>query len=328
MLRFSWFAVGVVLLLNGMLRAEASETSRTLKVEQQSGRLVISHGSKSVATYVFGDGEILRPYFAHVNSPDGLPLTRQHPPREGVDATDHATMHPGIWLAFGDLGGGDFWRNKGRVEHVEFVKRPQARVDDEDGVITFTAKNRYVAGDKLICYELARHTLQATRSGYLLTFDSRFFADEPFALGDQEEMGLGIRVATPLAVKGGGAITNNEGRVNEEEVWGRQADWCDYSGTLTAKMDEGERKLHSGVLVVPHPGNFRRSWMHARDYGVLVANPFGQNAFSKGERSRVEVKPGEELRLRFGVWLYSAKLDEMPDLSAMADQYVRLAMDD
>ena len=40
-------------------------------------------------------------------------------------------------------------------------------------------------------------------AGYLLTWDSTFSSDRSFYFGDQEEMGLGIRVATPIRVERG-----------------------------------------------------------------------------------------------------------------------------
>lgn len=46
--------------------------------------------------------------------------------------------------------------------------------------------------------------------------------------------------------------------------------------------------------------------MHARDYGFLAANPFGRNAFGKGELGKVVVQPGESLRLQYSVLLHSA----------------------
>lgn len=306
-----------MLAIAGVARAEVS---KTLKVDQQPGRLVITRDASPVATYVFRDETILRPYFSGVHAPGAMAVTRPLPPRPGIDAADHADMHPGIWLAFGDLGGGDFWRNKGRVEHVEFVEPPTASVDGKDGVVSFVARNRYRIGEKTVCEELARHTIRATRGGYLFTFDSQFSGDEPLAFGDQEEMGLGLRVPAELTVKtGGGTILNSEGRQNEKAVWGRQADWCDYSSVLT------ERKLLAGLLLVPHPDNFRRSWMHVRDYGLLVANPFGERAFTKSPPSRIVVKPGEKLRLRFGVWAHTANLDEKTNLVALSAEYLALS---
>ena len=114
-------------------------------------------------------------------------------------------------------------------------------------------------------------------------------------------MGLGIRVATPLAVVKEGRITDSEGRVNEDQVWVQQADWCAYSGEVDGKQ--------AGVLLMPDPGNFRRCWFHARDYGLLEANPFGRNAFTKGEKSRVVVREGESLRLQFGVLVWGGRTD-------------------
>jgi hypothetical protein len=64
-----------------------------------------------------------------------------------------------------------------------------------------------------------------------------------------------------------------------------------------------------GVTLMPDPKNFRRCWFHARDYGVLVANPFGRNAFTRGERSQVVVWAGETFRLRFGVLVHAGKVD-------------------
>jgi hypothetical protein len=114
-------------------------------------------------------------------------------------------------------------------------------------------------------------------------------------------MGLGVRVATPLTVKRGGQILNSDGRKNERQVWGKQADWCDYGGVI-----DGEP---AGVTLMPDPKNFRRCWFHARDYGVLVANPFGRNAFTRGEKSKVVVRKGETFRLRFGVLVHSGETD-------------------
>lgn len=257
---------------------------------KEPGRVKISVRGEPFATYVYEDPLIPRPYFAHVQAPGGVQVTRTHPPVQGKDATDHETVHPGIWLAFGDLGGVDFWRNKGRVRHEKFLREPEGG--------TFTVVNRYESGDRLVCRETCRVAVFARPGGTLLVIESSFLAgEEGVAFGDQEEMGLGIRVATPMAVKAGGRILNSEGGVNEKGVWGKEADWCDYSGK------EG------GLLLMPDPGNFKRSWFHARDYGVLVANPFGRKAFTKGEASRVPLKPGEPFRLRFGILAHALPFD-------------------
>jgi methane monooxygenase PmoA-like len=280
-----------------------------LHAVKEETRLVITAGTRSVATYVFADDTIPRPYFTAMHAPGGAEVTRRHPPREGTDATDHPTMHPGLWLAFGDLGGADFWRNQGRVEQERFTTEPQVKAD----VLRFAVRNRYLDKERVVCQEDAAYSLSVAGGGYLLSWDSTFSGSEPFAFGDQEEMGLGIRLATPLCVKGAsGTITTSEGKRNEKEAWGTQAAWCDYSG-----VSDGRRV---GILLVPHGENFRPSWLHVRDYGLAVANPFGRKAFTRGEASRVEIKPGERLRLRFGLWIYDAPAGEEPDFSSIAKQ--------
>ena len=60
------------------------------------------------------------------------------------------------------------------------------------------------------------------------------------------------------------------------------------------------------------PANFRPSWWHNRDYGLMVANPFGRESMKQGVKSVVRVNRGETLRLRFGAVLHAA-VTEAPD---------------
>jgi hypothetical protein len=284
--------LGVALLLPASARAQSP-----VAFDRKDGALQITIGGKPFASYVWEDRDVRRPYFAHLRAPGGAQVTRNHPPVAGKDSADHATMHPGLWLAFGDLGGADFWRNKGTVEQIEFVGKPKAT--KEGG--TFAVRNRYTAGEKIVCEEVCRIVITVRPDGYLIDWTSELTGPADFHFGDQEEMGLGVRVATALAVKNGGRIVNADGAKNEKEVWGKQSDWCDYRGTIDGQ--------EVGIAIFPDPGNFRRAWFHARDYGVLVANPFGRAAFTKGEKSKVVVKKGETFRLRFGVLVHSGKAD-------------------
>jgi hypothetical protein len=267
--------------------------------ERKEGRLVIRIGDRPFAEYVHDDATIKRPYFCNVHTPGGVQVTRNHPPVKGKDATDHDTMHPGIWLAFGDISGHDCWRNKARVRHEKFVEAPR----DGKGRGSFTALNSYLStdGKSVIARETCRITIRVAEEGYRVSWDSTFEkGDVPCVFGDQEEMGLGVRLATPLTVKAGGRILNSDGKKNEREVWGKTADWCDYGGIID--------RMTCGMMLMPDPANFRKSWFHSRDYGVLVANSFGQNAFTRGPKGKVEVSDSP-LRLRFGILIYAAASD-------------------
>jgi len=281
--------------------------------QERPGELVITASGQPLATYVYADKEITRPYFAHVHVPSGVQITRHHPPIEGQDLTDHATFHPGIWLAFGDINGQDFWRIKAPVRHIKFVQPPRAA----GATGTFVVENSYRRADKpdqVVCHEICRYTIKAQEDGYLLVSDSVFWAPEAFAFGDQEEMGLGVRVATPISVKSGGHMLDAAGRVDEKEIWSKSSAWCDYSGTI------GGHQV--GILLMPDPANFRPARFHARDYGLLAANPFGQKVFGAAQESRVTVQPGELFRLRFGVLLHATNGATM-DLPAAYQSFLR-----
>jgi hypothetical protein len=275
--------------------------------------VIVTVASDPIATYVYTDEKIRRPYFAHVRAPGGVQVTRNHPPVEGEDRTDHATMHPGIWMAFGDLDGEDFWRNKGRIVHEGFVERPTGG----PGKGTLAVRKRYErAGGDPVCREICRMTFLVRPYGYLLLWDSAFSANKEFCFGDQEEMGLGFRVTTPISVMEGGTMLDDRGRRNGQEIWGKTGQWCDYSGTVDGR--------HLGMTLMCHPDNFRPSWLHARDYGFIAANPFGRRAFTGGETSKIVVQPGHELRLRYGVLLHAGPEDSPPDLRAAYADYIRL----
>ena len=305
----------VCILAIGLSSIASGETDDPPQVDFRTttGSVIVTVGGQRIATYVYEDEQIPRPYFAHVKAPGGIQVTRNHPPVEGVDRTDHDTMHPGIWMAFGDLGGSDIWRNKARVVQEEFIEKPTGG----PGKGAFAVRRRYERADGTpICHEVCRLTLLVRPAGYLLLWDSTFSAGKEFYFGDQEEMGLGMRVTTPISVQKGGRMLDSTGRRNEREIWGNTADWCDYSGTVD--------RQHIGMTLMCHPGNFRPCWMHSRDYGFVAANPFGRQAFRRGKPSKVFVKPGEQFRLRFGVLIHADPKNQPPDLKAAYADYVRL----
>jgi hypothetical protein len=101
--------------------------------------------------------------------------------------------------------------------------------------------------------------------------------------GDTEEGTMAVRVNEAIRVTHGKGATKRPGAgrlVNANgdsgiPAWGKRAAWASYSGPLP----DG-RVI--GVALLEHPGNFRHpTWWHARDYGLLSANPFGRHDFEK-----------------------------------------------
>lgn len=271
--------------------------------EEKSDRLSISLTGHQIVDFIFRDDKILRPYFANARLPDGQQVTRNHPPVSGVDAVDHDTMHPGIWLAFGDINGQDYWRNKAAMEHVRFISPPTT----VDGKLRFATECRLKksTGESL-CLLNNHFTLTARPNGWMLIWEAAFYADQhAIVFGDQEEMGFGARVASPFTEQNGGMLSSSTGKKTAKETWGQPAAWCDYSGT------SGERSC--GILLMASQGNFRESWWHNRDYGVFVANPFGREAMKQGARSTVTVAKGETFRIAFGALVHHHQTINLAD---------------
>ena len=85
-----------------------------------------------------------------------------------------------------------------------------------------------------------------------------------------------LRTPGGITEKRGGKVSDSAGRVGARQVWSQPSAWCIYSGAIH------DQKV--GMVVFCHPDNFRNSWMHARDYGLIAANPFGRAAMGKGAR--------------------------------------------
>ncbi len=271
-----------------------------LEDDQRVGRLTLHRGIVPLWTYVYRDPAVTRPYFTAVRTLSGRPVTRRHPPGP-TDSQDHASMHPGLWQSFGDVSGNDYWRLQAATRHDRFLNAPQV----SDYQVTFTVRNHFLltGTDKVHCVEDCDYRVRLVDGGYLLTIDSRFTpAGEKSAayFGDQEEMGLAVRVATSMAVTSGGTIHDAKGRVQENQIWGKLAPWCDYSGP----SGDGT----AGVALISHPMNEPLPRWHARDYGLLVANPFGSRAFGESDERRTEVRQASPLRLRWGVFVHDGSL--------------------
>lgn len=296
----------------GLLRGEQP----AIEFTSDRGRVVITAQGRPLATYVYADDKISRPYFAHVHGLGEAQLTRNHPPQQG-DAPDHDLLHPGIWFALGDLSGHDNWRLKARVMSGEFLAKPSS--DSREG--SFAVRNQYLADNGLetVCREDCRYRFRPQPWGCLIIIDSTFTAVlDNCKFGDQmEEMGLGIRVATPLAVnsKQGSRILDSEGRVNERDVRERLANWCDYAGPLNGRP--------AGITLMADPKNSRRIWWHARDYGFVTANPFHAHP-DRDQDQPLVLQADQSVRFRFGVALHDAEAGSEYDPKAAYTEFVSL----
>jgi putative membrane-bound dehydrogenase-like protein len=255
-------------------------------------------GNVRIARYLLDDSTFTRRAFVDVRTPSGLSVTRSWPAPPGED---HGLIHPGIWTAFGWIDGNDYWRMEAKAEHDGFVAEPAGG----PGEASFAVRNRYLTEDgaSTVCFERAEYRFVRVPDGVLLLIDTRFEnAERDFAFGDQEESGLGIRVAGELRADRGGTIENDRGERNGAGTWGNEFRWIDYAGEVEGR--------EAGLLVMAHPDNVRKSWSHSRDYGLLVANPFPRQPKERAEPYvKTVVRKGESLRLRYGILIHEGGLD-------------------
>ena len=107
---------------------------------------------------------------------------------------------------------------------------------------------------------------------------------------------------------------NSEG-VSGKDVWGKRAKWVAYSGPVDEK--------DVTVAIFDHPDNLRHpTWWHARDYGLVAANPFGIHDFEGKDPGTGDyvLSVGEMLMLRYQVVIVEGAL-EPDNLNAQYNQW-------
>ena len=304
--------------------------------------LHIHLGKQRIATYLKRHPNLTRRALVNVTTPSGIQVTRNFPARKPEDIDPgygaengiiHPIMHPGIWLGYGDVNGNDYWRLQSEVVFDQFV----GPLNGGRNKGSFTAVNKFlrkgvnpsslslresralgpgegpspaatvsdlptsgrVFGDLIVCTETTHYHFERVPEGLLLRIDAEYQSDDhDFYFGDQEESGLAVRIASPIRVQGGnGTILNDRGERNGGEVWGKAAKWFDYYGTIDGR--------EVGVMVVPDPTNPRPSWLHARDYGVVVTNPFPKQPKERREPYvKTHIKKGEPFKLSYAVLIH------------------------
>jgi hypothetical protein len=281
-------------------------------LETKGDRLAIRLDGLEVLSYFFKHKETKRPFFAHVKTPTGIQVTRNFPPTKGKDPMDHGYMHPGLSLGFANINGENFWHNNrgGLVVSEGFEREPLIK----DLSASFGVKNRYLGKDgKVVCLEIANYELIKNSDGYLIRMESNFTSDKELVFGVKEEMGMALRIASPIRVKqGSGSIASASGGVNEKGTWGKIDKWWDYYGL--------QKKRSVGLQIMSGEGN-PPVWAHSRDYGLLVANPFPVDVKENRDKTTV-IKAGDPYRLSFGIQVHDAADRSSYDPKASYERYL------
>jgi hypothetical protein len=249
-----------------------------------------------------------KPILFPVRGPGGTLMTRSWPVVADVpgEAHDHP-HHESIWFTHGLVNGVDFWvshpkagkaerQANNRIEQAEVVR---AEGGDE-GVLE--TRNRWVKADgTVVCTDTCRIVFGGDAATRTIDYTITIHADHgPVTFGDTKEGAMGLRVPTPLQLKdldgskgAAGHCANSEG-LHDADVWGKPARWVDYWGPIGGEV--------VGVAVLDHPGNLRHpTHWHARDYGLVAANPFGLHDFTGAAKGSGDhaIPSGGTLTLRY-----------------------------
>jgi hypothetical protein len=245
-------------------------------------------------------------YFWPLNGPGGLPMTRSwpmNPDAEGEDK-DHQ-HHRSLWFSHGLVSGIDFWSEDakaGKILHDQFLDLKSGK---DEGLIRSTCK--WVAPDgKVICTdERVFRVFNRPANERLFDYDITLKApgDREVVFGDTKEGSMAIRVAESMRLKGkgqtrAGKIVQSTG-VEDQDTWGKQAEWCDYSGAVRGKL--------VGIAMFPHPKNpVHPTWWHMRDYGLFAANPFGVHDFEKKPpgTGNLTIPAGKSVTFKYRFYLH------------------------
>ncbi|MFK7850396.1 MAG: PmoA family protein [Akkermansiaceae bacterium] len=251
-------------------------------------------------------------------SPDGTHLTRQFPFKEDVvgEAKDHP-HHIGFWFTHGNVNGSDFWHGgkDGSKIVTKKVSIDPIIVDDKSkavSTLTFTADLEWLAKGKTpILSEKRSYTIQTKGKTRIIDVTCSLSAiTGDVVFGDTKEGSFGIRTAPTIRLKGEvakGGIINSEG-VKDGDAWGKRAKWVAFHGPDSA----GTQTV---IALIDHKQNLRHpTWWHARDYGLLTANPFGPKGYKdkkfKG-KGDYTLKNGETLTQKYRLVLQQGDLDSV-----------------
>lgn len=254
----------------------------TVTFTRAADRVRIEIGGRHFSDYIHAGWP--KPCLYPILDADGTAYTRDFPFRKNpAEVPDH-DWHRGVWLAHGAVNGHDLWRElpEKKTGRIRLDRIVETR-DGATGMLRARSLWETADGQPLLTDET---TLRVSRDGAVtrLDYEVRLLATHgAVTLGDTEEGTMAVRVNEAIRVTHGKGSTKRPGTgrlVNANgdagiPAWGKRAAWASYSGPLP----DG-RVI--GVALLEHPGNFRHpTWWHARDYGLLSANPFGRHDFEK-----------------------------------------------
>ena len=274
------------------LNAQGAE----IKISKATDKVIVKVGDQTFTELLFGNDRS-KPVLYPIFGPGQIPMTRDFPFHKNTEGEKHDhPHHESLWYTHGDVNGISFWhigKNTGKIKQTgleiagdtihttnDWLSSKQERICSDKRTMKFST---LPGGARVIDF-----TITLTASDGDVTF------------GDTKEGTMGIRTHHLLRTDRGADVTNSAGQKGKS-IWGKPAKWVNYQSKIDGKP--------IGVAIFDSPKNPRHpSTWHARDYGLVAANPFGAHHFSGAKKGtgNLVIKSGDSITFSYAFVFHPA----------------------
>ncbi len=305
----------LVLFVSGPAFNLAQQATKTEPESKTAARpeSVVSFKGHNTSMDVLIDGELFttfdygtyaKPILYPILGPGQIGMTRNWPMKEGVkgEAHDHP-HHKSMWISH-EISGVDFWAEKGGSVRTLAVEQNGKMFDEKDAIRATSFWVRKDNGKTMLTDSTIYRFGAGTGSRWIDCTITYKASHGDFQFDDTKEGLFAIRTHPDLRLTANskegvvevfGNAVNSEGETGKD-IWGKRAKWVLYQGPVDGTP--------MSIAMYDDPTNLRHptTW-HARDYGLVTANPFGLHHFLGKEKGAGEwvVKDGDSLTLRYRV---------------------------
>ncbi|MBI1368824.1 MAG: hypothetical protein GC162_09255 [Planctomycetes bacterium] len=306
------FHVGVILPVL-MLQMAASAADVTLK--KLDDRVRVEVRGNLFTDYLFTGYN--KPICYPILAPGQVPMTRDFPQKDDTPGESHDhPHHRSLWFTHGSVNGIDFWAEK--PGETGSIVTTQTHIEGP----TLTTQDEWRAPDgKVILTDTRTLTFSATEDQRVIDIAVELHASHgDITFQDTKEGTMGLRTRpelrlTPVDKKAHSEAhaLNSEG-LKDKALWGKKADWVDYWAPINGQT--------YGIAMFDNPQNPRHpTYWHAREYGLVAANPFGVHDFT-GQKDEPHlgdfpIKSGQSVTFRYRIIFHKGD----PETAKIAEQY-------
>ena len=238
----------------------ATAAEAAVEIKELPDKVTIDVGGKPFTEYHYTGAPHV--YFHPLFGPGGAKMTRDWPMQDVPgEAHDHP-HHRSFWFAHGLVNGADFWAEPastggkppkiplGQIVHDKFLK---VQGGEKEGVIEDQLK--WVAPDGGIPLTSVQtfKVYDGPDTERVFDFEVTLKAGEQdVVFGDTKEGSMAMRInesmrlVQPNKQPGAGHMVDSAGDT-DGSVWGKRAEWVDYSGPVEGKI--------LGIAFFDHPSN-------------------------------------------------------------------------